>query len=197
MTTATLPVTPPADLPEAPDGFELVDGRLVEVKMGAESNWVAGQVGRRLDEHNLANKLGWVWPGETAYRCFGSTHTVRKPDVSFIRRGRLPGERPPPGDIRIVPDLAVEVVSPNDTVYELDEKVEQYLAVGVRLVWVVNPVTRLVIVHRQDSSMAKVREGLHLEGEDVVPGFRCLVRDFLPPPEAPAAEANGAPGGAT
>src|SRR5262249_28070605 len=104
----------------------------------------------------------------------------------------------PRGDIRVVPDLVVEVVSPNETVYELDGKVEQYLAVGVRLVWVVNPATRLVIVHRQDGSMAKVREGQHLEGEDVVPGFRCLVRDILlPPPEAPAGEANGAPGGAT
>ena len=65
--------------------------------------------------------------------------------------------------------------------YELDEKVEEYLAAGVRLVWVINPQTRIVLVHRANGSMAKLREGHDLDGEDVVPGFRCSLTAFLPP----------------
>ena len=64
---------------------------------------------------------------------------VRKPDVSFIRAGCLPGDVLPSGILRIAPDLAVEVVSPNDLAPELDEKLEDYQKAGVCLVWVVIP----------------------------------------------------------
>lgn len=169
-----------------PDGYELVDGQLMERNMGAESSWVGGRLWKQLDSHCEASKAGWAFIPDTAYRCFSSPKTVRKPDVSFVRAGRLPGDRPPRGEVTIVPDLVAEVVSPNDLVYELDDKIEQYLGAGVRLVWVINPATRVVIVHRHDGSMAKVRDGTELDGEDVVPGFRCSLTAFLLPPEAPA-----------
>jgi Uma2 family endonuclease len=168
---------------EVPEGYELVDGQLVELKMGAEPSWIGARLWRQLDAHCEATKAGWAFIPDAAYRCFPNRKTVRKPDVSFVRWGRFPGERPPRGDATIAPDLVAEVVSPNDLVYELDEKVEQYLAVGVRLVWVINPLTRVVIVHRLDGTMAKVREGIDLDGEDIVPGFRCSLTSFLLPPE--------------
>jgi Uma2 family endonuclease len=163
------------------------------MKMGAKSSWVGGQLFRLLAEFTQPNTLGWVWPADLTYRCFANPKTARKPDVSFIRRGRLPNEELPAGELRLPPDLAVEVVSPNDTVYELDTKVEEYLAAGVRLVWVINPEARIAIIHRLDGSMAKVREGQELSGEDVVPGFHCLLSSCLPPINPPASEVQRGP----
>lgn len=83
------------------------------------------------------------------------------------------------GFLRIAPDLAVEVVSPNDTVYEVDEKVEELLAAGVRLVWVLNPETRIVEVHRLDGTVSKLHVADELSGEDVLPGFTCPVAELF------------------
>jgi Uma2 family endonuclease len=75
----------------------------------------------------------------------------------------------------------VEVVSPNDLVYVVEEKVEEYLSVGVRLVWVINPNVRTVRVYRLDRSFAGLRESDTLSGEQVIPGFECRVQDLFPP----------------
>jgi Uma2 family endonuclease len=177
-----------ADLIEVPKGYELIDGQLVELKVGTESGLVGGRLFALLLAHCDKQQLGFVLPSETVYRCFPKGQTARKPDVSFVRKGRLKNDRVPAGDMKIAPDLAIESVSPNDTVYELDEKVEQFLAAGVRLVWVINPQARIAIVHRADGSMAKVRDGQELDGEDIVPGFRCSLSAILPPRET---ETNG------
>jgi Uma2 family endonuclease len=106
---------------------------------------------------------------------------VRKPDVSFIRRGRLPDERLPKGHVTIPPDLAVEVLSPNDLADEVDEKVKEYLEAGVLVVWVVFPKTRTVQIHRADGPIVKLTETDELSGEEVLPGFRCRVGEIFPP----------------
>ena len=125
-------------------------------------------------------------PADASYQCFPDEPArVRKPDVSFIRFGRLPGEQLPEGHTRIAPDFAGEVVSPNDLALELDRKVKEYLAAGVRLVWVIFPDTRSARIHRANGSVAEVRENDELGGEDVIPGFRCTVRDLLPPAPSP------------
>lgn len=192
MSTAITPIGfTPEDLLEMPEGdlYELVDGRLVERDMGAKSSWVGGRLYRRLSDFSDGNKLGWVWPADNGYQCFPKKPTkVRRPDVSFIRFGRLPGEQLPEGFIRIAPDLAAEVISPNEMAYELDEKIQEYQEAGVRLIWVVNPHSRVVWVHRTDGTIQKLTDRDELNGEDVVPGFRCPVRDVLPPvPENGAA----------
>jgi Uma2 family endonuclease len=191
LLTVAQPDQGAVDLAEVPKGYELVDGHLVELNVGAKSGWVGGRLFALLLAHSDKHGLGHVFPGETAYRCFPNRKTVRKPDASFIRRGRLKDEEIPDGEIKIHPDLAVESVSPNDLVYELDDKVEEYLAVGVRLVWVINPRTRIVIVHRADGSLVKLREGQDLDGEDVVVGFRCPLAAFLVPAKQ---ETNGQQG---
>jgi hypothetical protein len=171
-----------------------VDGNLVERDMGMQSSWIGGRLYRWLGQFGEDNYLGFALPADCGYQCFPAKPSrVRKPDASFICRGRLPGEQLPEGHCPIAPDLAVEVVSPHDLYYEVDAKVADYLAAGVRLVWVVSPPTRTVTVYRPDGSGARLREADELTGEDVLPGFRCPVAVIFPPAPGPQ-PANGPPG---
>jgi Uma2 family endonuclease len=97
-------------------------------------------------------------------------------------KARLSKEMMSGGYIRISPDLAVEVLSPNDLAYEVDQKVEEYFSVGVRLIWVINPEKRTVIVYRPDGTATKLSEKDTLEGEEVLPGFSCSISAFFPDP---------------
>jgi Uma2 family endonuclease len=119
---------------------------------------------------------------------------VRRPDLSFIRLDRLPGGVIPKGWAKIPPDLVVEVVSPNETAYELDDKVDGYQSVGVPLIWVINPKSRTVRIHRGDGAVSYLHEDEELLGEDVISGFRCSVREIFPPRE-PSPELQAIPTG--
>lgn len=175
----------PEDLLTMPGGerFELVDGHLVEKPMGAESDWIAGELHMLVRTFVKSRRCGYCFGPETGYQCFrDDPNKVRKPDGSFIAAGRLPGNRIPKGHIRIVPDLVVEVISPNDLYYEVEAKVHEYQTAGVRLIWVVNPDLRTVKVY--DSQAGGVRElspGDQLTGGEVLPGFSCDVAELFPP----------------
>jgi Uma2 family endonuclease len=173
----------PEDLLSMPDrkNYELVDGHLVERNVSSLSSWVGGRLHSILDAFVEDHDLGWAWPADQGYDCFpDAPGKVRKPDVSFIRKERLPEGPTSEGYIYIAPDLAVEVVSPNDLSYEVEAKVEEYHNAGVPLIWVIEPEARTVYVHRGDGSVSKLREKDELSGEDVVPGFRCPVAAIFP-----------------
>jgi Uma2 family endonuclease len=179
------PITP-EELLAMPDSvdYELVDGKLVERNMGCESGFIEIHVALQLGSFVFAGRLGYVMSASASYRCFpDDPNKVRRPDVSFISTGRLPGERLPTGDCLIAPNLVVEVVLPNDFSEEVEQKVQEYLAAGVRLVWVVHPSTRTVRVHRQRSSPLGITTDLlesdTITGEDVLPGFSCPVASFF------------------
>lgn len=178
----------PQDLLSLPDngkGYELVRGRLVEKQMGGFASWVAGRILQMLADSGQDRGLGWVLDSEGSYQCFpDDPRKVRKPDVSFIRRGRLPDERIPAGHVSLPPDLAVEVVSPNDTVYEVDAKVAEYLAAGVPIIWVVNPETRVVHVYRADGTTVRLSEKDELTAPDLLPQLHCKVADLFTLPAA-------------
>jgi Uma2 family endonuclease len=175
----------PEDLLTMPDGdrYELVDGELVERDMGWDSSRIGGRLYRYLSSYCEDNGLGWVAPADADYQCFpDAPDKVRKPDASYIRLDRLPASRKPLGHCPIAPDAAAEVVSPNDSYSDVEVKVDEYLRAGVCLVWVIDPVTRSVRVHRQDGSVTDLTEKDYLDGENVIPGFKCRVGDlFLDP----------------
>jgi Uma2 family endonuclease len=173
----------PEDLLSMPDGknYELIDGRLVERNTSQLSSWVGGQLHFELNAFLRANPRGWVWPADLGYECYqDAPNKVRKPDVSFIRVARMPQGPTSEGYAHIPPDLAAEVVSPNDLWSELQGKVEEYLAAGVALVWVIDPVSRTALVYRRDGTVSRLREADELSGEDIIPGFRCPLSSIFP-----------------
>ena len=182
MSTIAATIFTPDDLLTMPDGdqYELVDGRLVERGMGSWAGVVEGALFYLLRQFCIRTREGFALNSGVSYQCFVGNR-VRKSDVSFILAGRLPDDRVPEGHIRVVPDLVVEVVSPTDIQYDVDRKVVEYLAVGVKLVWVINPDTRVVVIYRADGSISGVREGGELDGEAAVPGFRCPVAELFVP----------------
>lgn len=172
----------PDDLLAMPDGdgYELLDGIPVEKNVGAQSDEIALGIGSFLRDFVLTHKLGRVFGSQTGYRCFPNRPIrVRRPDVSVVLHGRLPNGVVPEGDISIPPDLAVEVISPNDTFEEIEEKVADYFSAGVKLVWIVSPKSRTVLVRRPDNTAAVVPESGELVGESVIPGFACKVANLF------------------
>jgi Uma2 family endonuclease len=192
MSTATPepPVAPkryaPADLLEMDDAvrFELVDGQLVERDVSTESSAVAARIARLIGNVVDERGLGIVAGAGCGYQCFGDVlddgNRIRKPDVSFISAGRLTQEQYQAGHTPIAPDLAVEVVSPNDIAADLDTKVEEYLSAGVRLVWVVYPQTKTVSIYGEQGFHTRLREQDELTAGDVIPDFKCLVAEVFP-----------------
>lgn len=165
---------------DAGKGFELVDGRLVEKNTGGFASSIASEINCLLVLYGRRRGLGWVLDAEGSYQCFpDDRRKVRKPDVSFIRRGRLPEERIPDGHVPIAPDLAVEVVSPNDTAYEVDTKVQEYLSAGVPLVWVVNPRVQTIHVYRADGTVERLLEDALLTAPELLPDLRCRVSELF------------------
>ena len=158
---------------------ELVRGELrVYPPPGARHGYVGGRLYLRLERHVTAARLGMAF-FEVGFRLTRDPETVRGPDVSFLSAVRIPAAGIPDGYFDGPPDLAVEVLSPSDTIYEVEEKVDEYLAAGTRLVWVVNPRRRTITVHAPGADPRVLGEGDTLDGGDVVPGFRCEVREIV------------------
>lgn len=161
--------------------FELVDGELAEVHVSLLSSWTGATIVRILGNHCTANDLGWIFGADLYYRCFtDAPEKLRKPDASFIRSERRDEFSILDGVCRIVPDLAVEVVSKNDLASEVDEKIGEYIDAGFPMIWVVSPENRTVHIYRLDGSYSWLREQDELRGDDVIPGFVCRVGDLFP-----------------
>lgn len=174
----------PDELLELSDSkrYELVDGQLEEKEVSYLSSLIGIEVAFQLRRFLDVHPLGTVTGSDASFQCFEDEPLqVRRPDVAFLAQGRLPIEELARGHVTVAPDLAVEVVSPNDYVYELNKKVQEYLRAGVRLVWVIDPENRTLVVHRANRTLAEFQPEDELTGEDVIPGFRCLVKDFFKP----------------
>lgn len=158
---------------------ELVRGTLiVREPAGFGHGKVAMRIGSALHAYVDRQGLGEVFAAETGFTLFRGPDTVRAPDVAFVSNERLP-ERSPRGFAELAPDLVVEVLSPGDGAGEVAEKIDDWLRAGCRLVWVVDPERRRARVHRANGSVHPLSQDDDLDGEDVVPGFRCALGELL------------------
>jgi Uma2 family endonuclease len=185
MATATVLMTAEEleHLPNKDKLHELVRGELRTMPAaGFEHGLIGINLASPLAAYVRAHALGYVVLAETGFLLSRDPDTVRAPDIGFVTRERIEKlgvtKKYWPG----APDLAVEIVSPNDTVNELDEKVQDWLAAGTRLVWVVNPRRRTVTVHALGAKPVILTDTDVLDGGDVVPGFRIAVAEPFPPP---------------
>lgn len=175
MRAATEHLVTADDLIRMPDDgfkYELVEGRLVTMMpAGFSHGRLTVRLVAALDGYVEEHDLGAVLGPDTGFRLARTPDTVRAPDVSFVRKERIIEGKLPAGYWPGPPDLAVEVISPNDSMPEVENKVEEYLRRGVRLVWVVFPKRRAVAVYRPGAPSKLLSESDALDGGEVVPGF--------------------------
>ena len=151
--------------------YEIVQGeRKEKPPMGTLQTWVASTLLAILDHFVRSHELGKVI-GETLFVLDKSSGLQRRPDLAFVSRQRWPGGPALTAEWDIIPDLAVEVISPGNTAKEILDKIEEYFVAGVRLVWVVYCEQRRIYVYRSPEHIRVVGPGGALEGEDVIPGF--------------------------
>lgn len=161
---------------------ELVDGEIRVSPAGGRHGQITVELVARMHTHVRERRLGIVFDSSTGFRLKGrkaGQQDVRSPDVSFVASGRLPGDRAPAGFIELAPDLAVEVVSPDDRRRDVLEKVGEFLDAGTRLVWVLDPEQRAAAVYRSLTAVRRLSENESLDGEDVIPGFACPLADIF------------------
>lgn len=166
-------------LPDDDTRLELVRGKVVrEPPAGFEHGRLANRILYLLTHFVQEHGGGEVLASETGFVLFEEPPTVRAPDAAFVAEGRVPSPAPP-GFGRLAPDLAVEVVSPSNTIAQIHSKVLDYLDAGSRLVWVVDPATRSVTVYRSPKEIRLLTGDEELGGEDVLPDFRVGLKEIF------------------
>jgi Uma2 family endonuclease len=178
--TTTRPVATEEDLLRTPKGgqkHELVDGEIRLSPTGSRHGLVCVELVLRLGAFIKERHLGYLFDSSTAFRLPGGN--VRLPDVAFVARGRFADEQVPEGFAYLAPDLAVEVLSPRDRTWDMYDKIGEYLDAGVPLVWVIDPKRRKAAVYKSVTDVRVLGHEDFLDGEDVVPGFRCRLADVI------------------
>lgn len=182
MATATTagPTYSPEEFLLLPDSvaYELDDGYLVERNVSEKSAAVGMQVGFLLKIETDKTLEARVYGADLKYQCFADPRTMRRPDVSLIRSSRIT-ELDDPGIMPIPADLAVEVISPNDLVYDVERKIDLYLSAGFRIVWAVNPELKTVTVYKADGTSVWLHETDELTVGDALPTFRRKVSELF------------------
>jgi Uma2 family endonuclease len=160
------------------DRCELIDGTLVEKAMGYYESRMAIALVYFLERYFDAHPLGFLLDGTGMIRV--TKEQIRLPDVSFLSWDHFPDHKLPLGQILdVVPDLAVEILSPTNTKAEMARKRGEYFRGGTTLVWEVDPVKRTVAVFTAPDVSTTLDENATLDGGTVLPGFTLSIREWF------------------
>jgi Uma2 family endonuclease len=168
-------------LPE--DGYihEVVDGELVmSPKNNPYHGNICAELSTALCTFAKANKLGAVWDSSTGFWMYN--RNCRAPDISYVTKGRLQTlgiKRHARNFFPGAPDLGVEVLSPNNTRSEIDERLKDYFASGTQIAWIINPDAECVEVCHAPAKRKLLGPGADLDGEHLLPGFRHPIADLF------------------
>ncbi|MCL1470682.1 Uma2 family endonuclease [Argonema antarcticum] len=160
--------------------YEIVNGELIDMgNSGAKHGYVAIILSAALFNCVSTQKLGAMFDSSTAFKM--KSGNKRSPDISFMAKERLQGlDDLPEGFLEGAPDLAVEILSPSNTVEEIHNKLVEYFENGARLVWVLHPKEKYVLVYRSAQSPDRLLKSTDsLDGEDIVPGFTLPIADLF------------------
>lgn len=155
--------------------YEYAKGELVSMPPPTmEHGGISSNIVTLLNNYARQHQLGRIYTAETTFQVGESG---RKPDVAYLSKERIPdNERqasPNP------PDLAIEIVSPTDKVYDVTEKALEYLNAGTQMVWVIEPIAKTITVYRSSTDIKTLTQNDTLTGEEVVEGFQCAVAEIF------------------
>ena len=167
-------------MPDDGKRYELVRGVLIEMPPAShEHGRVAERFGRRMGNFVEDRDLGHTIAADTGVNIERDPDTTRAPDYGFISYERMPAPPPVRGYADVIPDLVLEVVSPNDRQSEVDTKILMWLEAGVRLALAAYPDRQEVHAHHEDRSVVRYVMGDTVLGDPVLPGFTCQVADIF------------------
>ena len=167
-------------LPQDGHHYEIVNGELIDMgSSGALHGYICSLVLSTLMMYISSKKLGIVFDSSTAFKM--KNGNKRSPDISFFAKARLQNlTELPVGFLDGAPDLAIEVLSPGNTVGEIYDKLVDYFENGTGLAWVIHPLEHYVLVYRSAQEPDRLLKTIdRLEGEEVVPGFTLPVADLF------------------
>ncbi len=157
--------------------YEIVNGHPQEKEMpGARHAVVAAHLVIELGIYLKTYRLGVLCTEAN----FKIGENERIPDISFVATERIPIEGIPEGVWPIPPDLAVEIISPNDLHVKVSSKILEYISAGVRQVWIVSPEHRSVTIFRSQIDIQVFAGDVELVSEDLLPGFHCNLQELFP-----------------
>jgi Uma2 family endonuclease len=164
-----------------PEGrWELIDGELVELALSSEHHWTIGSaLIYRISSYVVPRRLGLVLTPDAAVVLSTDPPVMRVPDGGFIRADRLPADRDRRRFLRVVPDLVVEIISPNDRPADVIAKGMMWLEAGVALFWLVDPDAESVTVFERGRTPRTLTIEHTLDGGTVLPGFALPMRDLF------------------
>ena len=158
---------------------ELVDGRIVRMSpTGGEHGWLELNIGSRLRSFVTEMSIGWVLAGEVGIYTRRNPDRVRGADIVFVSKKRS-SEKPPKGFLEMAPNLVIEIVSPSDRWIDIRQKIEEYLAIGIECVWIVNPGNRSILSYHSPTTIQKFVDGDTLKGEGELQGFELNVTSIF------------------
>ena len=171
-----------AELQALPDdgfNYEVVNGELV---MSPKNSPKHGQICARLltalSIHATNQKLGALFDSSNGF--WMDNENCRAPDISFVSKEHLTGlKEPTESFFRFAPDLAIEVLSPNNTRAETQERLKDFFASGTRLAWIIDPESKSAEICYSLEERKLVGPNGELNGEDVVPGFRFKLAELF------------------
>lgn len=155
---------------------ELIDGRIMpmsptnEYHGGIELNF-----GEKLNVFARQHKLGKVRVGEVGVYTQRQPDRIRAADVLFISNERY-AQKHNAAYLDVAPEIIVEVLSPHDSVTELNQKMREYFSIGVKLVWVADPEAKVVLAYRSLTDVREFKEEDTLPGDEILPGFSVPVK---------------------
>ena len=164
-------------LPKDGHKYEVVDGELRMRPAGLLHELIVARLIELLSAYVRPRRLGMVLGSNVLYVL--PSGNKRGPDVSFIAAGRLGEDASEVIFPEIAPDIAVEVLSPNTSPRKVLDSVGECLTAGVRLVWVIDPRRRTAAAYRGATAVRELGENSALDGEDVIPGFRCPLTEIF------------------
>jgi Uma2 family endonuclease len=158
---------------------ELIEGEIVPMSpTGDEHAGIEVNISTALQQFVRSNKLGKVRAGEVGIYTRRNPDTVRGADVLFISNERY-AQKQSASYLDVAPELIVEIMSPNDRWSDVTQKLREYFAIGVGLVWVVDPQARIVYAHRALTDVREFTAEDTLSGDDVLPEFAVKVAELF------------------